>query len=47
LENYYLNVVDFIPAATVFIQDSAPSHHAKATRQFLRENRRGFIAADD
>jgi len=27
----------------VLMQDSAPSHHAKATQQFLRENRWGFI----
>ena len=29
------------------MQDSAPLHRAKATQQFLRVNRRGFIAADD
>jgi len=35
-----VNVVDFIQAATYFVlmQDSAPSRHAKATQQFLRNN---------
>jgi len=31
----------------VFMQDSAPSHHAKATQQFLRQNTPDFIAADE
>jgi len=31
----------------VFIQDSALSHRAKATQQFLRQNTPDFIAADE
>jgi len=31
----------------VFMQDSAPSYHAKATQQFLRQNTPDFIAADE
>jgi len=31
----------------VFVQDSAPSHRAKATQQFLRQNSPNVIAADE
>jgi len=31
----------------VFVQDSAPSHRAKVTQQFLRQNTPDFIAADE
>ena len=31
----------------VFTQDSAPSHRAKATQQFLQQNTPDFIAADE
>jgi len=29
------------------MQDSVPSHHAKVTQQFLRQNTQDFIAADE
>jgi len=36
---YYLNVVDFIPAVTLCLcETAAPSHRGKATQQFLQEN---------
>jgi len=30
-----------------FLQDSVPSHRAKVTQQFLRQNTPDFIAADE
>ena len=30
-----------------FLQDTVPSHHAKVTQQFLRQNNSDFIAADE
>ena len=44
---YCLNVVDYPGIDFVFMQDSAPSYHAKATQQFLRQNTPDFIAADE
>jgi len=31
----------------VFMQDSAPSHHAKATQNFLRDNTPNFISSQE
>jgi len=31
----------------VFMQDSAPSHHAKATQNFLRDNMSDFISSQE
>ena len=31
----------------VFMQDSAPSHHAKATRNFLQDNMPDFISSQE
>ena len=38
--------VDFLGNGFEFLQDSAPSHRAKVTQQFLRQNTLDFIAAD-
>ena len=41
-----MNVVHIIRAMTEYLQDSVPSHRAKVTEQFLRQNTPDFIAAD-
>ena len=47
--SYCLNVIDIIRSMTLnsCMQDSVPSHRAKVTQHFLRQNTPDFIAADE